>query len=65
MHGHRPAQGRPGQLVAHGLAPVSAARYLEIVEVGERRFLLFYEAPLKDGSHELRSEVVDLTAVHP
>ncbi len=48
----------PGRLVATGDAPVSESRYLEVVEVGGGRFRLYYEAPLADGSHELRTELV-------
>ena len=47
--------GRDGGLVAMG-EPVAAVRYLDVVDLpgGGRQF--FYEAPLSDGSHELRSE---------
>lgn len=47
---------RAGELVACDPGPVSSARYLEILELADGRFLLFYELPLADGSHELRSE---------
>lgn len=51
---------RLGQLVSQSPAPVSGARYLEILELGDGTFRLFYEAQTPDGSHELRSEFVDL-----
>jgi hypothetical protein len=45
-----------GALVATGDGPVADFRYLDSLELpgGGRR--LFYEAPLPDGSHELRTE---------
>ncbi len=49
--------GHTGQLVAEGDGPVAQARYLEILELPDGRYRLFYEAPLEDGSHELRTEV--------
>ena len=54
----RPAGAR-GHLAAQGEAPVADVRYLDIVPLpdgGGHR--LFYEAPLPDGSHELRTELV-------
>jgi hypothetical protein len=44
--------------VVGGDAPVADFRYLDVLELpgGARR--LFYEAPLPDGSHELRTELV-------
>lgn len=47
-------------LAAEAAAPVSAVRYLDVLEsnAGDR---IYYEAPLPDGSHELRTEFVPLT----
>jgi hypothetical protein len=47
-----------GRLVALGVGPVSNARYLEVVALPQGRYRLFYEAPLPDGSHELRTELI-------
>ena len=51
--------GQPGQLISVGEGPVSKVRYLDILELPDGRCRLFYEAPLADGSHELRTEVSD------
>ncbi|MGA3215706.1 MAG: hypothetical protein ABSD97_08465 [Acidimicrobiales bacterium] len=48
-----------GRLVAEEDEPVSNARYLDILELPGGGCHLFYEAPLKDGSHELRSEALE------
>ncbi len=48
----------PGTLVAGGDAPLSDARYLEVVPLAAGGYRLYYEAPLPDGSHELRTQVV-------
>jgi hypothetical protein len=50
----------PGRLAALGDAPVSDVRYLDVLPLGDGSFRLFYEAPLPDGSHELRTEVVSV-----
>lgn len=47
-----------GRLVALGAGPVSNARYLEVVALPQGGYRLFYEAPLPEGSHELRTELV-------
>jgi hypothetical protein len=47
-----------GRLVALGMRPVSSARYLDVVALPQGGYRLFYEAPLPDGSHELRTELV-------
>ena len=47
-----------GSLVALGMRPVSMARYLDVVALPQGGYRLFYEAPLPDGSHELRTERV-------
>jgi len=52
------AAGGPGFLVPQGDAPVAGVRYLDVVALGDRGYRLYYEAPLADGSHELRTAVV-------
>jgi hypothetical protein len=49
-----------GVLVPVNENPVADVRYLDVVAApnGERR--IFYEAPLPDGSHELRTDVIAL-----
>ena len=39
-------------------APVAGVRYLDVLALPGGGWRLFYEAPLPDGSHELRSELV-------
>jgi hypothetical protein len=51
--------GHSGQLVAEEDAPVSPVRYLDVLELPDGHCRLFYEAPLEDGSHELRTELID------
>jgi len=51
----RPAKDK---LAAVGRAPVSDARYLDVVPLEGGGYRLYYEAPLPDGSHELRTEHV-------
>ena len=51
----RPARER---LKAVGRAPVSDARYLDVVPLDGGGYRLYYEAPLADGSHELHTEHV-------
>jgi hypothetical protein len=41
-----------------GAEPVADARYLEVLALPEGGYRIYYEAPLPDGSHELRTEVV-------
>lgn len=50
--------GEPGRLVQNGDGPVAAVRYLDVVPLPGGGYRLFYEAPLLDGSHELRTELV-------
>ena len=45
----------PGALRATGDAPVSGVRYLDVVPLRHGGFRLYYESPLPDGSHELRT----------
>jgi hypothetical protein len=53
-----PGPDRPGGLRAVGDGPVSDARYLDVVPLPGGGYRLWYEAPLPDGSHELRTELV-------
>jgi hypothetical protein len=53
----RPADG-PGRLAQEGDSPVSDVRYLDIVPLPDGGHRLYYEAPLADESHELRTEAV-------
>jgi hypothetical protein len=41
-----------------GDAPVSNARYLDVVPLPDGGYRIFYEAPLPDDSHELRTELI-------
>jgi hypothetical protein len=50
--------GGPGRLTQNGEGPVAAVRYLDVVPLPDGSYRLFYEAPLLDGSHELRTELV-------
>jgi len=38
-------------------APVSGARYLDVLPLPDGSHRIYYEAPLPDGSHELRTEL--------
>jgi hypothetical protein len=49
----------PGALAAAGEGPVSDARYLDVVALPGGSYRIYYEAPLPDGSHELRTELVE------
>jgi len=53
--------GRPGELVQDGHEPVSDARYLDVVPLPDGGYRLYYEFPLADQSHELRTELVPAT----
>jgi hypothetical protein len=50
--------GGPGALLSQGDAPVAGFRYLDVVALDGGGYRLYYEAPLADGSHELRTAVV-------
>ena len=49
---------RAGELEQTGDAPVADARYLDVVELPGGGYRIYYEAPLPDGSHELRTELI-------
>ena len=53
----RPA-GQPGHLVPTSDAPVPGVRYLDVLPLPEGGYRIWYEAPLPDESHELRTELV-------
>jgi hypothetical protein len=38
--------------------PVSVARYLDVLPLRDGGYRIYYEAPLADGTHELRTELV-------
>jgi hypothetical protein len=48
-----------GRLVQAGDEPVADVRYLDVLPLADGRYRLLYEAPLPDGSHELRTELVE------
>jgi hypothetical protein len=46
---------------AVGEQPIADLRYLDVVALPAGGYRLWYEAPLADGSHELRTEVTSPT----
>ena len=48
----------PDVLAASSDGPVSNARYLDVVPLPDGGYRIYYESPLPDGSHELRTELV-------
>jgi hypothetical protein len=52
------AAGEPGRLVQANDAPASHVRYLDVLPLPDGGYRLWYEAPLPDESHELRTELV-------
>jgi len=61
--------GDPGSFTAAAGGPASASphapyglRYLSVVDLGDGRQRLFYEATRADGAHELRTELVEGSA---
>lgn len=50
--------GEAGRLAAEGDGPVSSARYLDVLPLPDGGYRLYYEAPLPDESHELRTELI-------
>ncbi|MEV1289846.1 hypothetical protein [Micromonospora sp. NPDC049679] len=51
--------GPRGQLVATADVPAAAVRYLDVLALPRGGYRLYYEAPLADGSHELRTELIE------
>ncbi len=49
---------QPDTMAAVGDGPVSNARYLDVVPLPDGGYRIYYEAPLPDGRHELRTELV-------
>lgn len=52
------AAGAPGAFAPERAGPVADVRYLDAVPAPGGGHRLYYEAPLPDGSHELRTELV-------
>jgi hypothetical protein len=50
--------GPDGRLVPEGDGPVADVRYLDVLPLPDGGHRLWYEAPLPDGSYELRTELV-------
>jgi hypothetical protein len=50
--------GPSGALVPQGSGPVADVRYVDVVPVRDGGYRLYYETPLPDGSHELRTALM-------
>jgi hypothetical protein len=50
--------GEPGRLVQTNDAPATHVRYLDAVPLPSGDYRIYYEAPLPDESHELRTELI-------
>ena len=50
--------GPDGRLVPEGDDPAADVRYLDVLPLPGGGYRLWYEAPLPDGSHELRTELI-------
>jgi len=50
--------GPDGRLVPEGGGPAADVRYLDVLPLPGGGYRIGYEAPLPDGSHELRTELV-------
>jgi hypothetical protein len=53
------ADGTGGRLIQRDDEPVADVRYLDVVPLRAGGYRIFYEAPLPDGSHELRTELIE------
>jgi hypothetical protein len=49
---------QPGQLIPSDDAPVAAVRYLDVLALPDGGYRRYYETPLPDESHELRTELL-------
>lgn len=58
-------RGSDGRFDPEGDAPVADVRYLDVVPLPDGGHRLYFEAPLADGSHELRTTLVGPAAPEP